>query len=81
MSNMSICKCCGRTMDASFVFCPWCGTSKVSAKDSDSIDAFAQSVKDKKYYEQEQQIEEIGSKLEKLEQELSMLVLSAEMHK
>ena len=74
MSNMSICRCCGRTMDATFVFCPWCGTSKVTAKDTNSVEAFVESIKDKRYREQEQQIEEIETKLNDLERELSILV-------
>lgn len=26
MDNNAICHKCGRTVDASFVYCPWCGT-------------------------------------------------------
>lgn len=26
MEKVSICHACGRTIDAAFIYCPWCGT-------------------------------------------------------
>ncbi|MCF0241040.1 MAG: hypothetical protein HUK25_00285 [Treponema sp.] len=81
MSNMSICACCGRTLDAAFVFCPWCGKSRVSVKDESSVSVLSQSRQEKKDIDQLEKIEEIGKRIENLEKELSVLVLSVEMSK
>ncbi len=82
MSNMSICGCCGRTTDKSFPFCPWCGNSKVSkTTDESAAEIFQENNRDKKLMERMNQMEEIGQRIDDLERELSVLVLSAEMHK
>lgn len=81
MTNMSICGCCGRTTDKNFPFCPWCGKSKMSQADESSLNALKQNNMDKKHEEQINQMDEIGRRIDALEKELSILVLSAEMAK
>lgn len=83
MTNMSICGCCGRTTDKNFPFCPWCGKSKIKAADEsrETQDVIIRNNLDKKHAEQVEQMEAIGKKIDDLERELSVLVLSAEMAK
>lgn len=78
MTNMSICGCCGRTTDKNFPFCPWCGKSKMTQADDNAL---KQNSMDKKHEEQINQMDEIGRRIDALEKELSILVLSAEMAK
>ena len=38
MFPVSVCKGCGRTIESKFVYCPWCGQSKVSYENQDSME-------------------------------------------
>ena len=79
---MTICKDCGRTINETYIFCPWCGKSKVERVASmNEKESLIESIKKKRYEEQTKKIVELGQKLEELEHDLSILVLSAEMHK
>ena len=81
MYSISVCQGCGRTIQKDFLYCPWCGFSKVSESKEDSLDVlfnkFAQLKKDSR----RKQLCDMEKKLDDMERELSVLVLSAEMHK
>ncbi|WP_428769372.1 hypothetical protein V1L52_10255 [Treponema sp. HNW] len=32
MESVAVCRFCGRTIDGSFIFCPWCGISRISGE-------------------------------------------------
>jgi uncharacterized Zn finger protein (UPF0148 family) len=79
---MTICKDCGRTINETYIFCPWCGKSKVERVSSmNEKESLIESIKKKRYEEQTKKIMQLEEQLETLEKELSILVLSAEMHK
>ena len=79
---MTICKDCGRTISETYIFCPWCGKSKVERVASmNEEESLLESLKKKCYEEQTKKIMQLEEQLETLEKELSILVLSAEMHK
>ena len=80
-NSVSVCQGCGRTIQKDFLYCPWCGFSKVSEAKEDSLDVlfnkFAQLKKDSR----RKQLSAMEQKLDDMEKELSVLELSAEMHK
>ncbi|MBE6361766.1 MAG: hypothetical protein IJZ27_01450 [Treponema sp.] len=79
---MIICKDCGRTVNESYIFCPWCGKSKADRiSNMSEKELLIETIKKKRYEEQTIKIMELNKKLEDLERDLSILVLSAEMHK
>lgn len=75
---MIICKCCGRTLDTGFMFCPWCGESKLN-NDEKSLDGMLLKLETRQKIDRENRLEEMKSRLEDLEKELSILALSYEM--
>ena len=82
MFAIAVCKGCGRTIQKDFLYCPWCGFSKVSDSVKDDsleamFDKFTQLKKDSK----RRRLSEMEEKLDSLEKELYVLELSAEMHK
>ena len=78
---MCICGGCGKTIESAFHYCPWCGFSRIEEQKKQSSDLKFEQYK-KQYLEtRSAQIEKLSSQLENLEKELSVLVLSSEMHK
>lgn len=80
MNSISVCKGCGRTIEQNFLYCPWCGFSRVSAKE-DSLDVLFNRFSERQKLNRRKQLYEMEQQLEDMERELSVLVLSAEMHK
>lgn len=81
MYNISVCGGCGRTIDSKFIYCPWCGFSKIeNGKDVSLEDMFLKYEETRKAMRRKQ-LYEMEKELDELENELSVLVLSAEMHK
>ena len=39
MKPVTVCRGCGRTIDNDFIYCPWCGYSRVASDDSASLEA------------------------------------------
>ena len=37
MDKVTICHACGRTIDAAFFYCPWCGTAASGAEPSEAL--------------------------------------------
>ena len=87
MNALGICKCCGRTINKEFVFCPWCGESRLSPEDKISVDQFFSDLKENSYVfteneaERNYKLDEMQLQLDQLDMELSCLALSVEMHK
>lgn len=80
MYNISVCNGCGRTIDKKFLYCPWCGYSRV-ANEEDSLELLFNCYEENQKDNRRKQLYELERQLNDLEQELSVLVLSAEMHK
>ncbi|MFA6856241.1 MAG: hypothetical protein WCR31_03435 [Treponema sp.] len=81
MKSVTVCRGCGRTIDNDFIYCPWCGYSRVACDDSASLNAVFNQLEHLQSDSCSQQINKMEKQLNKLEHELDTLVLSAEMHK
>ena len=78
---MCICSGCGKLIDKRFYYCPWCGKSRVAQEQEESAELRYAKFKEKQYQKRYNQLEKMEEQLDSLEHELSILVLSAEMHK
>ncbi|MCQ2583077.1 MAG: zinc ribbon domain-containing protein [Treponema sp.] len=76
----AICSGCGRTIENNFLYCPWCGHSRI-VKNDDSLDLMFNKLAESKKASRRNQLYQMEQELDNMEQELSVLVLSAEMHK
>ena len=81
MVYMCICGGCGKLIERAFHYCPWCGYSRIEEEKRLSMDKKFEVYKEKYLEKRSAQIEKLSSQLDDLEKELSVLVLSAEMHK
>lgn len=77
----SVCNGCGRTIEKEYVFCPWCGEEHKVAESKDYMDVIFQRYTNQRNAYKAQKINAMRSRLENLERDLDVLVLSAEMHK
>ncbi len=78
---MCICSGCRKLIDKRFYYCPWCGFSRVVQEKDESAELRYAKFKEKQFQKRNNQIEKMEEQLDNLEHELSILVLSAEMHK
>ena len=78
---MCICGGCGKLIDKRFYYCPWCGYSRVEKETDENMELRYARFKEKQFQKRYNQIEKMEEQLESLEQEPSILGLSAEMHK
>ena len=78
---MCICSGCGKLIDKRFYYCPWCGKSRVAQEKDDSAELRFAKFKEIQFQKRYNQLEKMEEQLDDLEHELSILVLSAEMHK
>ena len=69
---MCVCVCggCGRTIDNDYIYCPWCGQTKSKSNSNHNFDEVFKRLE-----------KNMEMKLDALEKDLSVLVLSAEMAK
>ncbi|MCQ2592738.1 MAG: zinc ribbon domain-containing protein [Treponema sp.] len=81
MYSVSVCKGCGRTIESKFLYCPWCGFSRVSHDEDDTLDVLFNKFEELQRDSRRQHLQEMENQLDVLEQELTVLALSAEMHK
>ena len=80
MYDICVCKGCGRTLEKKFLYCPYCGTCRVS-HDDESLDILFNQYEENRKEVRRKQLYEMEQELDNLEEELSVLVLSSEMHK
>ena len=82
MSEVCICGGCGRTIEKEFLYCPWCGKSKIQAlQENTNYDEVFNQLEQMQQNSRLEKIKQMGDRLQDLEKELDTLVLSAEMHK
>ncbi len=78
---MTICSGCGKLIESTFYYCPWCGFSRVEQEKNDSEELRYAQFKQKQAENRNSRIEKMEEELDQLEKELSVLVLSAQMAK
>lgn len=78
MTKVCVCGGCGRTIDNEYLYCPWCGQEKMHDR-KDALEAVFRNLEEKQAEDRARQIERLEQELDALEQDLSILVLSAEM--
>ncbi len=82
MTAVCVCGGCGRTIEKGYVFCPWCGRSRVTDEDcEEAIDSAFDCIEEKQFEKYFERLEKMEEKLNNLESDLSALALSSEMHK
>ena len=81
MKPVTVCRGCGRTIDNDFIYCPWCGYSRVASDDSASLEAVFNQLDQLQNDSRNRQISEMEKQLDDLVHELDTIVLSAELHK
>ncbi|MCH5290972.1 MAG: hypothetical protein J1D88_04310 [Treponema sp.] len=79
--KLCVCKCCGREIDGEFLYCPWCGESRLLPVERGSMEAVFAQQEHMHVRQKEACIEQLKGKLDELDRELSCLALSVEMHR
>lgn len=81
MERVCVCSGCGRTIESDFIYCPWCGNSRLKKNDEDVLEAMFKNLEMKQNQFRLNRIEKLEKELNDLENDLSILALSAEMAK
>ena len=81
MKSVCVCRLCGRTIESEFIYCPWCGQSRLQEDDRAVLDRVFQQLEVKQADDRARRLQKMEQELDALEKDLSVLVLSAEMHK
>ena len=81
MKPVTVCRGCGRTIDNDFIYCPWCGYSRVASDDSASLEAVFNQLEQLQNDSRNRHISEMEKQLDDLVHELDAIVLSTELHK
>lgn len=82
MTAICVCGGCGRTVEKNYVFCPWCGHSRISDEDNKEASESVQEMNVEEQIEKRvARLDEMEKKLNDLEEELNILILSTEMHR
>lgn len=79
MIKNSICGGCGRSIQSEYIFCPWCGKNQKAAAGKDYLEAAVTEGEIRRNDMKEQKLQQLEQQLAKLEKELNVLVLCAEM--
>lgn len=80
MEAVCVCKECGRTIEEQFIYCPWCGVSRIGINSEAVLDSVFQQLEKKQSDDRVRRLRKLETKLQELEKDLDILVLSAEMH-
>ena len=82
MKSVCVCKECGRTIEKEFIYCPWCGMSRIGVTDNQEVlDSVFLKLEEKQADDRQKRLRKLETQLDELERDLDVLVLSAEMHK
>ena len=82
MKSVCVCKECGRTIEKEFIYCPWCGMSRIGVADNQEVlDSVFLKLEEKQADDRQKRLRKLEIQLDELERDLDVLVLSAEMHK
>ena len=64
MEKVCVCSGCGRTIESDFIYCPWCGNSRLKKNDEDVLEAMFKNLEMK-------QNQFRLNRIEKMEKELA----------
>ncbi len=81
MKSVCVCRSCGRTIEKEFIYCPWCGLSRINHDDKESLDHVFAQLEEKQAIDREKRVMALEKTLNELEKDLDILVLSVEMAK
>ena len=81
MKIETICCGCGRTIERDFIYCPWCGHLRIKIESREYRNSVGNHKEHNHNDSRIEYIYEMKKKLESLEHELNVLVLTSEMHK
>ncbi|MBE6345512.1 MAG: hypothetical protein J6B32_01340 [Spirochaetaceae bacterium] len=82
MQSVCICKSCGRTIDMDFLYCPWCGESRIEqAVKEANLDSIFTRLEQLQVQDKVKHIQKLDAELAELERDLETIALSVEMHK
>ncbi|MBR5933894.1 MAG: hypothetical protein IK002_07920 [Treponema sp.] len=82
MIPVCICGGCGRTIEKEFVYCPWCGQSKIAMiSEEERMEEIFNRLEEIQNNSRVEKIEKMSDRLNQLKKELDSLVLCSEMHK
>ena len=81
MKSVCVCRSCGRTIESEFIYCPWCGLSRLQEDDKTVLENVFHQLEVKQADDRSRRLARLEEELAALEKDLDVLVLSAEMHK
>ena len=70
MGFINFCKC-GKAIDESYIYCPWCGTQRKQTDDKAILENVLKQLEVKQSEDMMSRVRRIELQLEKLEQELA----------
>ncbi|MDE6068582.1 MAG: hypothetical protein K2F89_06495 [Treponemataceae bacterium] len=75
MTAICVCGGCGRTVEKNYVFCPWCGHSRVCDDDAkEAADSVQEMNVEERIERRAARLDEMEKKLDALEKELKILI-------
>ncbi len=80
MQSVEVCLGCGRTINRSYLYCPWCGLEKEGNHSPESLEPVFQKLEALQYQNRIKYIDRLEAELADLERELDNLTLSTELH-
>ncbi|MBO5137115.1 MAG: hypothetical protein J6B81_01265 [Spirochaetaceae bacterium] len=81
MQSVCVCRGCGRTIETEFLYCPWCGISRLEYNTGEDLSPMLSKLEELQIQDKVKHIKRLDAELAELEKDLETLALSAEMHK
>lgn len=75
MQSVALCRSCGKTVETTFIFCPWCGISIQHIENADSmIDTACKHLRAIQQKGRENRITKLEDSLQQLEEDLTVII-------
>lgn len=81
MKSVCVCRSCGRTIFSEYLYCPWCGLSRLPADDTAALEGMFEQLAEKQAEDRDRRLRKMEQELAAIEKDLSVLVPGAEMRK
>ena len=78
MDSVVVCNGCGRTLEANFLYCPWCGLERVNYDEDEMLDDTFSRLELVAERGNEKKVQVLKERLDSLQSELEQLVLLSE---
>ena len=75
MDSVVVCNGCGRTLETSFLYCPWCGLERVGYGEDEMLDDTFSKLEVVAERGNEKKVQVLKERLDSLQNELEQLVL------